>query len=364
MEHKPYTIFIATSFAPACRERAQILADLFSEAGFHCVFGEGFGGTQLSEGVRKRLSSADVVVALLEPANGSKREPSRWVLQEVTFATALKKPCLLLVEKGVRFSQGLLGDIEFINFEASNYAAVFPQVFCQLNIIMRNKRLVIGSKEAPSPRLYISKDPGEKECNDMARAQIKSASKLTERMKYDEALKHAKNATRLDPNCWQAWIKYSGLLLEAGRLAEGTKIHVQVLRDFKGNKIACAAAKHNLAVTKELQFGLDSIRANKEAEPLYESALSLDPFRVYTRAALICTYLRLDKRGEATRLLEQSLSYTNEGFISVMRRELDESVDGIRLLTFLPTWAQNLLYPLPRRRGLGWLGKTGRISGK
>lgn len=362
MEHKPYIVFIATSFAPSCRERAQVLADLLSAAGFQSVFGEGFGGAQLSEGVRERLASADVVVALLEPANG-KREPSQWVIQEVTFAAALKKPCLLLVEKGVRFSQGLLGDIEFINFEASNYAAVFPRVFCQLNVILRNKRQVFGTKEAPSPRLYISKDPDEKDCNDMARAQLRSASKLTVRMKNDEALKHAKNATRLDPNCWQAWIKYGGLLLEAGRIAESIKIHSQVLKDFKGNKIACAAAKHNLAVTKELQFGLDSLRANKEAKPLYESALSLDPFRVYTRAALICTYLRLNKRREAIRLLEQSLSYKNEGFISVMRRELDESVDGIRLLAFLPTWAQNLLYPLPRRTGLGWLSKQ-KGSGK
>lgn len=352
MSHTSCTVFIGTGFQPSRRERAQILADLLTQAGFNCVFGEGFGGTQISDGVRKLLAAADVVVVLLEPSSGSKREPSQWLLQEAIYATALKKPSLLLVAKGVRFSQGLFGDVELINFAVSNYATVLPQVVRQLNVILLKKRLRIGIT-SDKPHFYLTKEPSENECNEMARAQIKSAGRLTQRKRYDEALKSAAKAVRLDRHCWQARIRYGGLLMVAGRLNEATRIHAQILKDFKDNKIACAAAKHNMAVAKELQFGIDSRRANREAESLFEDALNLDPTRPYTRAALICTYLRLGKLEEANKLLERSLRY--EDFIPVMRRELDQIVDGIKLLGLLPAWAQNLLYPLQSRRDFDWL---------
>ena len=348
MTQKLWCIFIATGFAQASRERAQLLAALLTEVGFQCVIGECFGGTRVSDGVQERIASADVVVALIEPGEGE-RGPSQWIVQEIAWAAALKKPCLLLVQKDVSFSQGLLGDIEFISFEVSNYAATFPQVLRQLNVILHNRDLAIGIKEVPASRLYISAGPSEKDCNEMARAYLKSASDLTEKGQYEAALKQAQNATTVDKTCWQAWIKFGGLLLERGRLDEATRIHLQVLKDFKDDKKAFAAAKHNLAVTKELRFGLDSVRANTEAQPLYECALTLDPSREYTRAALICTYLRLDQREKAYALLEESLRYEN--FIPAMRRELDESVDGLKLLVLLPTWAQNLLYPLQLRGG-------------
>ena len=349
MAQKLWCIFIAAGFAPASRERAQLLAALLNEAGFDCVIGEGFGGTRISDGVRKRIASADIVIAVIEPTEGE-REPSQWIVQEIAYAAALKKTCLLLVQKDVHFAEGILGDVEFINFEVSNYAAALPQVLRQLNVMLRNRGLAIGIKEVPASRLYISEGPSENDCNEMARAYLKTASVLTEKGDYNGALKYAEKATTVDKACYQARIKYGGLLLKSGRLGEATRIHLQVLKDFKDNRKACAAAKHNLAVTKELQFGPTSVRANTEAMPLYECSLSLDPSREYTRAALICTYLRLAKPEKAYTLLEESLKCEN--FILAMRRELDENMDGLKLLVLLPTWAQNLLYPL--QQGGDW----------
>jgi tetratricopeptide (TPR) repeat protein len=340
------SLFIATGFAPKRLVRAQQLSALLTEAGFNCVMGQGFGGTSISKGVQMRIAASSCVIALIEGSSNGKT-PSQWIVQEVACAVALKKICLVLVEKGVSLTKGLLGDVELISFEASAFAAVFPQVLRQLNVMLQKQGLTIGIKEVSSPRLYISENPNEKDCNEMARTQMKVASSLTEGKQYDLALQSAKKATRLDNNCWQAWIKYGGLLLRGGRLDEGTKIHNQVLKDFKGNNTACAAAKHNLAVTKELRFGLGSVRANRESRPLYECSLKLDSSRVYTRAALICLYLRQDKFDKANALLEKSLRH--EGFVSVMRSELDESSDGLRLLKLLPTWTQNLLYPLSPR---------------
>lgn len=338
------TIFIATGFAPTRRKRAQLLAALLTEAGFCCEMGEGFGGTSVANGVRDRIASSSCVIALIEPSNRGKREPTQWLIQEVACAIGLNKCCLVLVEKRARFSRGLLGDAEFISFRASSFASVLPQVFHQLNVILHKQGRAIGIKETSDPRLHISNEPTETECNDLARAQMKTASKLTMGKQFDLALEHAKLATELDKNCWQAWIKYGGLLMKVGRLIEGVKIHSQVWRDFKGNQTAGAAAKHNLAVAKELQFGLESERGNMEAEALYECSLKLDPYRVYTRAALVCVYLRLKKLDRAHALLEGSAKYN--GFIPAMRQELDESVDGMTLLARLPVLAQNLLYPI------------------
>ena len=345
------TVIIATRFELAYRERAQILADLLAQSGFNCVFGEGFGGSKLSEGVRRSLAEADLVIALLEPEDETNREPSQWVLQEVIYAIALGKRCLLLVAKGVRFSQGLLGDVELINFDISNYAAVLPQVLRQLNVILRSQGLVIGVKEAATPYYYLAEEPGKEDGNEMARSQIRTAGRLTKVEDYGQALIHAEKAMRLDPTCWQAWIRYGGLLLIVRRLAEASKIHKQMLKEFKNDKVACAAAKHNLAVANELRFGIDSLPANMKAKPLFEAALTLDPLRIYTRTALVCTYLRLDKSQEALQLFERSLRY--KGFIPAMRRELDEAIDGLKLLALLPTWAQNLLYPIELRTDIG-----------
>lgn len=159
------------------------------------------------------------------------------------------------------------------------------------------------------------------------------------------ALEHAEQAVILDPNSGQALVTLGGILQEFGRLDESHNINVSILEKFRGNNRVCAAAYHNLAVELERRFPYRRTKKlKKEIVRLYEHSLRLDPSRPITRAPLICFYLRLQQFQKAYALLEQSVH--DETFKTMMREELRRSPDRIALLNALPTWAQNLFYPI------------------
>jgi tetratricopeptide (TPR) repeat protein len=335
-------IFIATSFAKC--QHAEQLADILGESGFQCQFGKYLGGNEISTGVRARISSSSCLIALLERAHKKSRKPSSWVVQEMVFAYGCGKKCLLLEEESVRFPKGLLGDVEVMSFNAANFTSVVPQVLRQLKVLLLKEGLTIGIKKNTDRWFHVSTEL-DNDCNDGARESMRQSGILIEKSDFDRALEYARKAARLDRKCWQARLRCGALLQESGNLVEGSAHYNYILERFKGNNKACAAAKHNLATVLERQFTCyGPQQAHREMAGLCEASLALDSSRVYTRAFLVCIYLRMNKPEKAHKLLEASFRYS--GFSKVMRLELEKSPDGLDLLKRLPTWAQNVVYPL------------------
>ena len=346
-------VFIATSFATGCRERAQRLVDFLGYFGVRCIFGEGFGGGPISAGVQAGITSSSFVIALLSRENkigDGAWEPSQWVIQEVTWAHARMKTCLLLVEEGVRFSGGMLGDVEYISFDADGFSDVFPHVLRQVKVILKKEGLTIGVKEDDPIQIYLRRVEGE---NDSPEALHEKVLTLVGREKYEEALELAEKLTKTHPNYWRGWITLGAVLVKLWNLDEGDAVFVKMLEDFSSDDEACGAALHNHAWVIELKSKPHpSARSLNEQACLYRKALARDTTRVYTRASLICIYVLLDQVEKAHALLNESAIY-GEGFLEAMRRELDtRGVTRFRIISQLPTLAQNLLYPI--RRNHAW----------
>lgn len=344
-------VFIATSLAKKCRKRAQRLADFITHFGFCCVFGEGFGGGSISKGVRSGINSSIFVIAILsrESKTGRGRwNPPPWVVQELVLADDLGKPCLLLVEKGVRFTGGLLGDVEYISFNADSFSEVFPEVLLQVKAILRREGLTIGVKEDDPIQVYFPRIEGKK---DFPKALHEKVMSLMGRGSYDEALGLAEKLTATYPKYWRGWISLGVILVKQWNLVKGGAVFTKVSEDFSSDDEACGAALHNLACVLELKSGPEpSVEALNECARLYEMALVRDKTRVYTRAALICIYALLDETEKAHALLTESALYGEE-FIKAMRHELDSrGAARIKILSRLPELAQNLIYPMRQRR--------------
>jgi hypothetical protein len=67
--------------------------------------------TKVSEKVQSHLLKHDIVVAIL----ASTADPT-WIAQELSAAKTLGKPLFVLRQEGVAFTEGILGDLEYIPF--------------------------------------------------------------------------------------------------------------------------------------------------------------------------------------------------------------------------------------------------------
>ena len=117
------TAFIARAFTDVGRSYAFQLTKFLSLLGFEVATGEGYSPERVSDKVKRRLTAQQIVIVVL-----SKQGDVTWLTQEMSGAEFAGKPIVLLVEQGVEFKPGVLGDIEYIQFPEGEIAASFAPI--------------------------------------------------------------------------------------------------------------------------------------------------------------------------------------------------------------------------------------------
>lgn len=114
------SVFIAHSFDDQGRSYAFQVTRFLGLLRFQVSTGEGFSPERVSTKVKRRLKSQEIVVVVL-----SAQQDPAWLIQEATAADVSEKPIIILVEEGVDFKAGLLGDIEYVRFPKGHVAETF-----------------------------------------------------------------------------------------------------------------------------------------------------------------------------------------------------------------------------------------------
>lgn len=117
------TIFIAHSFDQIGKSYAYELIKFLNLLHFKVATGEGYSPERISKKVKDRLTSQEIVIVIL-----SKKDDATWLIQEATGAAFINKPLILLIEGGVEFKPGILGDIEYIQFPSENISSSFVSI--------------------------------------------------------------------------------------------------------------------------------------------------------------------------------------------------------------------------------------------
>jgi tetratricopeptide (TPR) repeat protein len=338
-------VFIAIPFTKKGRDYARHSAGFLTWLGIRCEIGEVFGGGRISDGVRSKIANSSFVIAILP------RNPSHWLIQEVAWADGHAKPYLLLVEEG-RFNGGILGDVEVTRFKPDHFLEVLPQVLAQVLVILeKHFGLTIGLKKYDPIQLYIPNKRVKPE-NASAEALYEKTLTLLAQEKYAQAFESAKKFTAKYPNHWPGWITLGALHVRRLDFIAADEVFNKILDTFPKDGKACGAAYHNLAQVLYIKtLPRPSSKVRKEEARLYRQSLICDGSRLDTMAALICTYVLLKQNKRACALLDESAGYS-EDFFEALRQELKErGASGIEITSQLPTWAQNVLYPI-RRNGM------------
>jgi hypothetical protein len=117
------TVFIAHAFDDAGRSYAFQLTKYLSLLGFEVATGEGFSPESVSSKVKRRLMAQEIVIVIL-----SAKPDMTWLIQETSGAEFTKKPIILLIEAGVEFKPGALGDLEYIGFPKGRISDCFTPI--------------------------------------------------------------------------------------------------------------------------------------------------------------------------------------------------------------------------------------------
>ncbi len=117
---RPRSVFLAHRFDDVGSGCADKVARFLELLGFTVVSGRGYSPMSVSDKVRQRLFSQALVVALLTPG-----DDSTWLIQESVVGGAIDMPLIVLRERAAAFKPGILGDHEFIPFDAPYIETTF-----------------------------------------------------------------------------------------------------------------------------------------------------------------------------------------------------------------------------------------------
>jgi len=117
------TAFIAHAFTDVGRSYAFQLTKFLSLLCFEVATGEGYSPERVSDKVKRRLTAQEIVIVVL-----SKQEDITWLTQEMSGAEFAGKPIMLLIEQGVEFKLGVLGDLEYVQFQKGQIAETFTPI--------------------------------------------------------------------------------------------------------------------------------------------------------------------------------------------------------------------------------------------
>lgn len=354
--------FIFTCFCTRCRERAEALANFLEEIEVRTILGEDFDGClEISDGVRSRIESCSFGIAIFtrkKKRSGGEGtwEASRYVQDEAVAALNLKRPLVILKERGVEVG-GMLKNREHLVFEPGKGFDVefLRRVVRRVKAVYAGYGLTIGLKpedDAPAPdepvvHVHVADDPIEGDCASVA-GQIRKVKALTKKGQFGEALELAQHIAMSKPACWPPFVSMSGLLAKLGRLAEADEMCDDILRRFERHSHAKAAALHNKAAILEATAGRKPPRGSLVAQhALLEESLRLHRSRVYTRASLVIVLTQLGEVGEAVERLEGSFEF-GKSFEDAFKFELESRGLVVEILSKLPRWVERRLYSVRR----------------
>lgn len=122
-KEKERTIFLAHGFDDRSKSYAYAVVKFLELLGFKVITGERFTPERVSTKVKERLKKQEVVMTIW-----SEKEDFTWLVQETSGATFLEKPLIVLVEEGLEFKPGVLGDIEYIKFPKDHISESFISI--------------------------------------------------------------------------------------------------------------------------------------------------------------------------------------------------------------------------------------------
>lgn len=326
-------IFIMHRFDEEGRSRAKQLADILNMLNMKTVFGENLCGQRISDGVRDRLEAARLSIALLTKdtkIGTDVWQPSQWIIQEITWAAANKIPTLLLVEDGVKFDNGITGDIEKISFKNGDFAAALVRIAEQARTLMNP---VIIPRELPEAT------------PDGIDRLILEARENGQRRHWNEVLRLSDEALCLDPKAWRAMLNRGLALVNLGHVNKGKEIFLDMLEIFVLNKDALSAAYHNCGWVEEVRSaGGEDKKSLRRQIKYYEKSLKLDSSRVHTRASLLLCRALAGEKSKCNLLLTESLAYGS--FLNALGFEVtNRGWQGHKALGMLPGWLYPVLFP-------------------
>lgn len=329
-------VFIIHHFDAEGRKRANLLAEILQLLTIEVMFGENLGGQRISDGVRKRIESARLVVAVLTrdiKVGEDTWQPSQWILQEVIWAVAHHVPCLLVVEEGVKFDGGIAGDLEQIRFAPGDFALSLARIVGQVQTMM--------SLDVDIPTILPHPN-----MSDRVRVLIMEARECAKKRRWDEVLRLSEEALRHDPTAAVAALNKGVAFVHLGQLTGAENFFLRMLQDFAGSEDSLLAKVYNnLAWVEQVKdAGSLNVKSLRKQARYLEKGLALDHNNVHSRASLILCRVALEELNEALALLMDSLKKL--GFPKALRREtVAQGAVGHRLLSKLPDWLYSILFP-------------------
>jgi len=324
-------VFITHNFDETNRRRAQLVAGVLELINIPTITGENFDGRSISAGVQARIESARMVVALLTPDDDA-QQPSQWTLQEVTWAVAQHIPCLLVVEEGVKFDGGIVGDLEQIRFAPENFASALVRIASQVQGMVS-----LGVNIPEHLPLHLS---------DPVQLLILNARENAKRRRWDEVLRLSEEALRLEPAAVEAALNKGAALMYLGQLTGAERHFHWMLNVFSGVEDSLMAkVHHNLGLIEELRdAGSLNTKSLRKQVKHFEKSLALNHKALDACAALILCRVALGELNDANALLMDSLKY--RGFLKALHDLVEtKGAVGHRLLSKLPDWLYSILFP-------------------
>jgi tetratricopeptide (TPR) repeat protein len=323
-------VFLAYHFDKEGREYAGQLAWVLGLIDISVVFGEGLGGERVSDGVQRRIESADIVIVLLTG------EPTHWIVQEIAWAVAKRVPCLIVVREGVVFDGRIAGDLEQIRFAPDEFAKALKQVVHQVQ--------TLTSIGLDIPELL----PGGPNRSDRVRLLIMKTREEAKQGHWEEVIRTADEALTLDPAAAEAAINKAVALVHLNELKNAERLLQRVLEDFPGIEDSLKSKAHfNLASIEEMRDAGNLAEASlrKQHDEL-EKSIALDHKNVFPRASQILCRVALKDYVGADSLLMDSIKLGPKFFKALRRLVETKGAEGHRQLSKLPDWVYWVVFPM------------------
>ena len=145
-DNQPLTCFLSYRFSA---ENVATVAELsrFLEAlGITVVNPSVYEPRPITAKVRDKISRADFIVQIITSSG-----QSAWTSTEAGAATTMSLPVVPLIEDGVTFEPGLLGDLEWIPFARGHIADTFTSVLDAIKYLRLLKDTERASPDIPAP---------------------------------------------------------------------------------------------------------------------------------------------------------------------------------------------------------------------
>jgi tetratricopeptide (TPR) repeat protein len=249
------------------------------------------------------------------------------------------------VEEGVELG-GIAGDVEEARFVSGRFEECIAAVMSFAEAIARNgsgtSRLPAVARRQvysviPIGEVEESWGPEVKQIVEEIRAKAAAEQ-------FVDALELSSKALRLQPECWRARINKGVALVHLRRYVEAEREFDIVAASFASMATVVATALHNKAWLLGVRDGLGDRASVARRKELYLQALALDNRRIFTRAMVLICMVLLHEEDQARPFLEASLKWN--GFVTALREEIQALGGlGFRVLTQLPPWLRDVLFP-------------------